>query len=160
MFFFKLLLTLSWRRPLSYRNQSIDLLPKSVDWFLYDNGLRHKRVKMGKKWRKILSPTYSLKFKNIILFLNWCLYFFSNWSYSQRCFDVAQRCENRRWKTQRCFNVVLRCKFQRWHTQRCFIVDMTLCDVATSYQPKNNVEPTLKCLLGTYAFIPMMLFYG
>ena len=26
-------LTLSWRRPLSYRN-----------WFLYDNGLRHERV--------------------------------------------------------------------------------------------------------------------
>ena len=38
-------LTLSWRRPLSYRNQSIDLLWKSVDWFLYDNGLRHERVK-------------------------------------------------------------------------------------------------------------------
>ena len=33
--------TLSWRRPLSYRNQSIDLL----DWFLYHNGLRHERVK-------------------------------------------------------------------------------------------------------------------
>ena len=31
-------LALSWRRPLSYRNQSID-------WFLYDNGLRHERVK-------------------------------------------------------------------------------------------------------------------
>ena len=38
------LLTLSWRRPLSYRNQSIDLQSKSVDWFLYDNGLRHERV--------------------------------------------------------------------------------------------------------------------
>ena len=38
-------LTLSWRRPLSYRNHSIDLLHKSMDWFLYDNGLRHKRVK-------------------------------------------------------------------------------------------------------------------
>ena len=36
---------LSWRRPLSYRNQSIDLLRKSMDWFLYDNGLRHERVK-------------------------------------------------------------------------------------------------------------------
>ena len=56
MFFFKFLFTLSWRRPLSYRNQSIDL----------------------KKWRKMLSPTYSLKFKNIILFLNRGLYFFSN----------------------------------------------------------------------------------
>ena len=38
------LLTLSWRRPLSYRNQSIDLQSKSMDWFLYDNGLRHERV--------------------------------------------------------------------------------------------------------------------
>ena len=37
-------LTLSRRRPLSYRNQSIDLLRKSMDWFLYDNGLRLKRV--------------------------------------------------------------------------------------------------------------------
>ena len=39
------LLTLLWRRSLSYRNQSIDLQSKSMDWFLYDNGLRHKRVK-------------------------------------------------------------------------------------------------------------------
>ena len=38
-------LTLSRRRPLSYRNQSIDLLCKSVDWFLYDNGVRLERVK-------------------------------------------------------------------------------------------------------------------
>ena len=37
-------LTLSRRRPLSYRNQSIDLLRKSIDWFLYHNGLRHERV--------------------------------------------------------------------------------------------------------------------
>ena len=38
-------LTLSWRRPLSYRNQSIDFLCKSMDWFLYDNVLRHERGK-------------------------------------------------------------------------------------------------------------------
>ena len=38
-------LTLSWRRLSPYRNHSIDLLCKSVDWFLYDNGLRHERVK-------------------------------------------------------------------------------------------------------------------
>ena len=30
--------------PLSYRSQSIDLLGKSVDWFLYENGLRHERL--------------------------------------------------------------------------------------------------------------------
>ena len=38
------LLTLPWRRPLSYRNQSINLQSKLTDWFLYDNGLRHERV--------------------------------------------------------------------------------------------------------------------
>ena len=37
-------LTLSWRRPLSYRNQSICLQTKSMDRFLYDNGLRHEKV--------------------------------------------------------------------------------------------------------------------
>ena len=41
----KKFLTLSWRRPLSYRSQSIDLLCKSMDWFLYNSGLRHERVK-------------------------------------------------------------------------------------------------------------------
>ena len=60
---------------------------------------------------------------------------------------------------QRCFNVVLRCKFQRWHTQRCFNVDLTLCDVATSYQPKNNVEPTLKCLLGRWCHVRFHILY-
>ena len=39
------ILTLSRRRPLSYRNQSIDLQSKSMDWFLYDNDLRLERVK-------------------------------------------------------------------------------------------------------------------
>ena len=37
-------LTLSWRRSLSYRNQSIDLQSKSMDWVLYDRDLRHERV--------------------------------------------------------------------------------------------------------------------
>ena len=37
-------LTVSWRSSLSYRNQSIDLLFKYMDWFLYDNGPRHERV--------------------------------------------------------------------------------------------------------------------
>ena len=43
------LLTLSWRGPLSYRNQFIDLLSKSMDWFLYDNSPRHERVKDTRK---------------------------------------------------------------------------------------------------------------
>ena len=28
-----------------YRNQSIDLQSKSINWFLYDNGLHHERIK-------------------------------------------------------------------------------------------------------------------
>ena len=39
-----------------YRNQSIDLQSKSMDWFLYDNGLRHERVKcvnyIASIWKK------------------------------------------------------------------------------------------------------------
>ena len=37
-------LNLSWVRPLLYRNQSIDLQNKSIDWCLYDKSLRHERV--------------------------------------------------------------------------------------------------------------------
>ena len=40
----KLFLTHSWRKSLSYRNQSIDLFCKSMDQFLYDTDLRHERV--------------------------------------------------------------------------------------------------------------------
>ena len=38
-------LTPSWRRSLSYRNQSIDFQSKSMNWFLYDRDLCHERVK-------------------------------------------------------------------------------------------------------------------
>ena len=114
---------------------------------------------------KFLSSAYSLKLKNIILFLNRGLSFFSN---SHICnvvstlpnvvkIDVENgnvvstlSCSIQRWNTQCCFNVVQRCKFQYWRTQRCFNVDLTLCDIATSYQPKNYVEPTLKCLPRTW----------
>ena len=43
------ILTLSWRRMLSYRNQFIDLQTKSMDWFLYDKGFRNERVKRNLK---------------------------------------------------------------------------------------------------------------
>ena len=39
-------LTLSWQRSVSYRNQFIDLQSKSIDWFLYDKGIRHERVNL------------------------------------------------------------------------------------------------------------------
>ena len=43
------LLNLSWWRSLSYRNQSIDFLRRSMDWFLYDNGLLNERIKKCNK---------------------------------------------------------------------------------------------------------------
>ena len=54
-------LTLSWRRLLSYRNQSIDLRSKSVDWFLYDKDPRHQRVEVNKNTGKN-SLIYALVF--------------------------------------------------------------------------------------------------
>ena len=123
------------------------------------------------KWGKIEEDFESSIFlesqKYYFAFESRLICFFLKWSYSQRCFDVAQRCENRCWKgrrcfevaqrcsiqrsnTQRCFNVVECCRFQHWRTQRCFNVDLTLCDVVTSYQTKRIVEPTLKCLLGCF----------
>ena len=57
------LLTLSWRRSLSYRNQSIDLLSTSMDWDLYDNGPRHERVKMQ---LVLIFVVVSLHFSNLI----------------------------------------------------------------------------------------------
>ena len=57
-------LTLSWRRPLSYRNQSIDLLPKSMDWFLYDNGLHHERANLfEKRWQILALLVFQLSFR-------------------------------------------------------------------------------------------------
>ena len=38
-------LTFPWWRSLSYKNQSIDLLCKSKDWFLYDRDVHHERFK-------------------------------------------------------------------------------------------------------------------
>ena len=43
-------LTLSWWRSITYRNQFIDLLCKSVDWFLCDTDLRHERVTIILIW--------------------------------------------------------------------------------------------------------------
>ena len=45
------------------------LLRKSMDWFLYDNGLRHERVKhvnFSHEIRSLLSIKYSSNFSNIL----------------------------------------------------------------------------------------------
>ena len=61
-------LTHSWRRPLSYRNQSIDLQSKSMDWVLYDNDLRHERV----KWYYELRNDYEWLCWNNRSSYRWC----------------------------------------------------------------------------------------
>ena len=40
----KSILNLSWQGSLLYKDQSIDLQNKSMDWFLYDKRLCHERV--------------------------------------------------------------------------------------------------------------------
>ena len=72
-------LTLSWRRLLSYRNQSTDLQSKSMDWFLYDNVLRHKRVKR-RNWLQIESRFQKKKNCSRIIFDN-----------SRDYFNITQR---------------------------------------------------------------------
>ena len=53
------LLTFSWRRSLSNRNQSIGFLCKSMDYFLYDRDHHHERVN-GCEFRKYFA-IFSLK---------------------------------------------------------------------------------------------------
>ena len=65
-----LILTLSWQRSVSYRNQSIDLQSKSIDWFLYNKDLRHKRVeRVSKKLYVIHTNKTFMK-----LLVEWFLY--------------------------------------------------------------------------------------
>ena len=70
-------LTLSWRKPLSYRNQSIDLLCKSMDWFLCDNGFRQVRVTRHRE-RKLQCFDNFETSNNSKLFPNRCKPYFSN----------------------------------------------------------------------------------
>ena len=58
--------TLSWWRPLSCRNQSIDLLCKSLDWFLYDNGLLHESKKRLKTIQAEILPIIARIFKKFL----------------------------------------------------------------------------------------------
>ena len=47
-------LTLSRRESVSRRNQSIDLLCRSMDWFLHDGNLRHERINKFKIHNKYI----------------------------------------------------------------------------------------------------------
>ena len=57
-------LTHSRWRALSYRNQSIDVLWKSVDWFLYDRDFPYERAKLPllrkKMWEIVLCVRYAV----------------------------------------------------------------------------------------------------
>ena len=118
---------------------------------------------MGKKIKKILSPAYYLKLlKNIILFFNRNLIFFSNGhicnvvltlssvvkidvendNVVSTLSNVAEFNVEKHSVVSTLFNVV------NFNADVHNVVSLTLYDVATSYQPKNNVEATLKCLLG------------
>ena len=46
-------LTLLWRTFRSYKNQSIVLQSKSVEWFLNESDLRHERVNGLSLWNKL-----------------------------------------------------------------------------------------------------------
>ena len=50
--------TLLQRRFLLYRNQSIELQSKSIDWFLYERGLRNERVTSSTTTRGIPTILY------------------------------------------------------------------------------------------------------
>ena len=75
-------LILSWRRPLSYRNQSIDLLRTSVDWILYDNGLRHERVNISNSARYLISRVFNFR-----------VFWFWNFSRVQNFAKMVKNCE-------------------------------------------------------------------
>ena len=64
-----------------------------MDWLLGDNGLRHEELKWGKNEENVESNIFFEVQKYYFVFESRLIFFFK-WSYSQRCFDVAQRCEN------------------------------------------------------------------
>ena len=57
-------LTLSWRWSLSYRNQSIALLCKSMDWFLYDYDPCYERLKTDRTQSVLKNSWCCLSFQN------------------------------------------------------------------------------------------------
>ena len=121
--------------------------------------------KRGIKWRR--SWVHHIQCKSIFIWdseislCSWLKVYFLNFL-PMITFITLFRCCPTFWKSaliphcfnqyrnrQRLLDVAHGCKFQRWHTQRYFNVDLTLFDVATSYQTNNNVKRTFKYLLGS-----------
>ena len=94
------------------------------------------------KYEEDFKPSIFFEGEKYYFVLESRLDFFFKWSYSQRCFDVVKIDVGQKNVVSTMYNVV------KFKVEMNNVVDLTLCDVATSYQPKNNVEPTLKCLLG------------
>ena len=98
-----LALTLSWRRSLSYRSQSIDLQSKSMDWFLYYSDLRHERVKGGLNWNSYTLDAHYIAMKSMN-YMSVCIYLIVN-NDKNICTFVKSRNDK--------YNDVSQCKM--WH---------------------------------------------
>ena len=81
-------LILSWRGPLSYRNQSIDL-----DLFLYDNGLCHERVNESFKVPSLRTRTCLYKGVRNVSFSENFTYVLNVWSLNILFFIVISNSE-------------------------------------------------------------------
>ena len=57
-------LTHASQGPVSYRNQHIDLLCKSMDWFLYDRNLRSERANAVRNIEFISDPTWDFRIRS------------------------------------------------------------------------------------------------
>ena len=65
-----ILLTLSWQRPLSYRNQSIALQSKSMDWLLYSKDLKEASSLIIKETEKLEYSSNTNQIAGILYFYN------------------------------------------------------------------------------------------
>ena len=89
--------------------------------------------------KKNVKSNIFLEVQNYYFVFESRLILFFKWSYLQRCLDVAQRCENRRWKRQLVLALSNVVQFNVEIFVVSFNVDLTLYDIATSYEPNNNV---------------------
>ena len=57
-------LTHASQSPLSYRKQHIDLLCKSMDWFLFDRNLCSERAKAVRNIELMSDPTWDFRIRS------------------------------------------------------------------------------------------------
>ena len=84
-------MTLSWHRTLYYRKQLINLLCKSMDWFLYDNGLRRQRVKVFPIATSVSWPSFlTIWFTVQKIYLRMCSTTYANIHHEVTTFQVRE----------------------------------------------------------------------